>query len=362
LLGAIHAPTLMSLAFVSAENVRCIEKAALELHGGQNLLVGPNGSGKTSLLEAIFLLGRGRSFRTRHTERLIRHGQDELIVFGRTRGDPERTLGVRCKRGTPTVAKVGGVFADSLAELSEAFPVQVIDPGVHKLIEESALRRRRWLDWVVFHVEHGFVDLWTRYRRTLQQRNAALRGDLAQAATWEPELSRLGEALGESRRRVLERLQPYWSDTVRALAEGDVELKYSPGWPRGTTLAEALRSSRSRDLARGVTQCGPHRCDVHVRIDGVAARQVVSRGQQKLIAAAMILAQLRMLRKEFAAAPTLLLDDPAAELDAAHLSAFIEQVMRLGCQLVLASLSSDRSIFGSTDRMFHVEQGRVRPV
>jgi DNA replication and repair protein RecF len=352
----------MSLAFVSAENVRCIEKADLELHGGQNLLWGANGSGKTSLLEAIFLLGRGRSFRTRNTERLIRHGQGELIVFGRTLGEPERTLGVRGGRGAPTVAKVGGAFVASLAQLSEFFPVQVLDPGIHKLVEESGLRRRRWLDWAAFHVEHGFVETWARYRRALQQRNAALRGEPAQALAWEPELSRWGEALSEARRRTLERLQPSWTETMAALTRLRVELRYAQGWPRESTLAEALRASRTRDEARGVTQCGPHRDDVDVRIEGHPARQIASRGQQKLVGVAMILAQLRMLRDEFRATPTLLLDDPAAELDDAHLSAFIEQIRTLRCQLVMTSLHADRGIFGAPDRLFHVEQGRVTPV
>jgi DNA replication and repair protein RecF len=352
----------VSLAFISIENVRCIERAELELHGGQNLLAGENGSGKTSILEAIFLLGRGRSFRTRNTQRLIRHGEEQLVVFGRTRGEAERTLGVRAASRTPTVAKVGGAFIESLAELSEVLPVQVIDPGVHKLVEESALGRRRWLDWAAFHVEHGFVDAWTRYRRALQQRNAALRSQSEQAMAWEAELSRLGELLGDSRLKILERLRPYWLETASALLGLDVELTYSRGWSRDAPLAEALRSSRPRDYAKGATQCGAHRCDVHIRIKGLAARHWASRGQQKLIGAAMILAQLKMLRDEFRAVPVLLLDDPAAELDPAHLNAFIEQVRALSCQLVLTSLSSDPGIFGAPDRTFHVEQGRVRPV
>lgn len=352
----------MSLAFVSAENVRCIERAEFELHGAQNLIWGTNGSGKTSLLEAIFILGRGRSFRTRNTERVIRHGQRQLVVFGRTLGEPERTLGVRATRAAATVAKVGGVFVTSLAELSEVFPVQVLDPGIHKLVEEGGLGRRRWLDWATFHVEHGFVETWSSYRRALQQRNAALRADADQAFAWEPELSRWGESLAELRRRTLERIQPSWAATIAALTHLPVELKYAQGWPRESTLGEALRASRAKDQARGMTQCGPHRDDVHVRLEGLPARQVASRGQQKLIGVAMILAQIRMLRSDLKATPTLLLDDPAAELDDEHLGAFIEQVRALQCQLVMTSLRPDRGIFGAPDRMFHVEQGRVTPV
>jgi DNA replication and repair protein RecF len=352
----------VSLAFLSVENVRCIEKADLELSGRQNVLAGANGSGKTSLLESIFLLGRGRSFRTRNTERLIRHGAEQLMVFGRTAGEPERTLGIRAERGAPTVAKVSGAFVSSLAELSEFFPVQVIDPGVHKLIEDAPLGRRRWLDWAAFHVEHRFAENWSRYRRALQQRNAALRSEAEQAIAWEPELSRLGECLGEVRRSMLKRLQPYWEETARLLTGMEVGLTYVQGWPRDSSLAEALRGSRARDHSRGATQCGAHRCDVQIRIGSRPARYIASRGQQKLIAVAMILAQLKMLRGEFEAAPTLLLDDPAAELDAAHLAAFIREVRGLDCQLVLTALTPDGGIFGAPDCTFHVEQGRVRPV
>ncbi|HTX23065.1 MAG TPA: DNA replication/repair protein RecF [Steroidobacteraceae bacterium] len=352
----------MSLAFVSAENLRCLEKAELELHPAQNLISGANGAGKTSILEAIFMLGRGRSFRTRNTERLIRHGEEHLVVFGRTLGGIERTLGVRVARGAPTVAKIGGTQAGTLAELAEIFPVQVIDPGVHKLLEESALRRRRWIDWAVFHVEPGFMETWVRYQRALQQRNAALRENPEQAIAWELELSRSGEALAASRHRVLERLRPYWAETARGLIGREVELQYIRGWPRDMSLADALGASRSRDHLRGITHIGPHRADVQIRIDARLARLVVSRGQQKLVAAALILAQLQMLREEFRSIPTLLLDDPAAELDRTHLTGFIDRVMNLKCQLVLTSLSLEPGLFGAPDRTFHVEQGRVRPV
>src|SRR6516164_6979351 len=132
----------MSLAELSAHNVRCIERIQLELHPQRNLLWGLNGSGKTSVLEAIFLLGRGRSFRTRRSERLIRHGTQRLVSFGRTAGPIETTVGVQVTKGEPTAAKVGGSAVQSLAELSTVFPVQVIDPGVHKLVEEGSYRRR----------------------------------------------------------------------------------------------------------------------------------------------------------------------------------------------------------------------------
>ncbi|MGH8289225.1 MAG: DNA replication/repair protein RecF [Steroidobacteraceae bacterium] len=352
------------LTELTVDNVRCIERAELSLHPGRNLIWGSNGSGKTSLLEAMFLLGRGRSFRTRSSERLIRHGEDRLFAFGRTDAAPEdesgltHAIGVEVHRREGTRARVDATAVGSLAELSRVFPVQVIDPGVHKLIEEGGRRRRRWLDWVVFHVEPRFGDWWVRYGRAVRQRNAALREAGGVTRPWDVEVATLGEKISEARHAVLEQLTPYWREVAAGLDCPPGDLQYFRGW--GTqTLAEALETSRVRDEARGSTQVGPHRANVLIRAGGKLAREVLSRGQQKLMAVALTLAQLRLLKAVSGTNPTLLLDDPAAELDSAHLSHFVVQIALLGCQLIITSLQADTSPFGAPDRVFHVEQGRV---
>jgi len=353
----------VSLCELTVTNVRCIEQAELDVPPGLSLVWGANGSGKTSLLEAIFLLGRGRSFRTRNSERLIQRGQDHLRVIGRVVGPSGHAqgLGFEVTRNG-TSARIGGRPAESLAELSQAFPVQVIEPGVHKLVEEGGYRRRRWMDWAVFHVEPHFVDTWVRYTRALKQRNAALKLKTGQASVWDPELARLGEVIAESRGRFVAQLQPHWREAVTALSGLDVELRYLRGWSHGHTLLDALAASRTRDEARCLTHAGPHRADVAVRLHGRAAREVLSRGQQKLVAAAMTVAQLRLLQEATQTTPTLLLDDPAAELDGERLQRFIEQVMSLRCQLVVTSLHAESRLFGAPERTFRVEYGRVQPV
>lgn len=352
----------MSLIELTVEDVRCLQRTQLALDHRRNLIWGSNGSGKTSLLESIFLLGRGRSFRTRNSERLIRHGQPRLTVFGRTDGMPPRAVGVQVSRVGGTTARIDGVTAGSLTELSQAFPVQVIDPGIHKLVEEGGFRRRRWMDWAVFHVEPGFADAWVRYTRAVKQRNAALRHQPGQAAVWDPEVARLGELIAESRRKMLDSLQPFWLQTVVSLCSLEMELHYNQGWAQDVPLAQALEDSLTRDQTKGQTHSGPHRADVLLRIGGRPAREVLSRGQQKLVAIAMTLAQIRLLQERIALAPTLLLDDPSAELDGMHLSRFIEEVDRLNCQLVLTSLQPQLDLFGKPERVFHVEQGGVEPV
>ena len=352
----------MALLRLAAEDVRNIEAAQLELSPALTLIWGANGSGKTSLLEAAFLLGRGRSFRTRNTDRLIRYGQAHLRVTGQLAADIEPLpVGIEVRRGSVT-ARVAARPVESLAELSRAFPVQVIEPGIHRLVEEGGHRRRRWIDWAVFHVEPQFVDTWVRYARALKQRNAALRTQPSEAALWDPEVARLGELISESRTRVVESLQPYWHEVLAALTGLPVELHYVRGWAADLTLASALESSRARDAARGLTHAGPHRGDISLRVHGRPAREVLSRGQQKLTAVAMTIAQLQLLRDRAQTTPTLLLDDPAAELDSVHLGAFIAQVRALRCQLVVTSLTSESQLFGAPDRTFHMDQGRVQPV
>lgn len=352
----------MPLTTLSVEDLRCLQRAELEFSPGLNLIFGPNGAGKTSVLEAAFMLGRGRSFRTRNNERLIRQGAALLRVVGRTQSDSigvQHAIGLEVSKPGGTKAKLDGAFVESLAELSSAFSVQVIDPEIHKLIEEGPQRRRRWLDWLVFHVEPGFVDHWLRYGRAVRQRNAALKLGPDAAEIWNPEVARQGEAITAARRAALEHLLLRWEEVSSALGGSDVSLTYHQGWPHDLDLAAALKHASVRDRERETTTVGPHRADVAVRVRGRAAREVLSRGQQKVAAIAMVLSQVEILQTELELTPTLLLDDPAAELDAEHLAAFIGRVQGLGCQLIVTAIQSNFSLLGTPERLFHVEQGRV---
>src|SRR6202043_3355275 len=188
---------------IQVSDFRCLHSTELDLDPRFTLISGSNASGKTSLLEAMYVLGRGRSFRTRRLEHLIRHDTEQFVVFGEIETSSRQIpVGVEGSMSGMR-AQIGGAKAASLAELAGVLPVQIIDPEIHRLIEEGPGRRRRFLDWGVFHVEHTFVGHWQRYRQALKQRNAALRSGQPSAAVaaWDGDLLRYGELLTSARSR-----------------------------------------------------------------------------------------------------------------------------------------------------------------
>lgn len=350
----------MSLRELSVEQLRCLPQVRMDLAPGLNLITGPNGAGKTSLLEAVYLLGRGRSFRTRSTERLIARGQTQLRVVGRTfEGSPEHLIGLAYDRREGLTVRIDRQTARSVADLSTVFPVQAIDPGIHRMVEEGPAYRRRWLDWGVFHVEPAFVGDWSAYNRGLKQRNAALAAG-QEVQHWDLELIRLGESLGASRVRVLEALRPEWEAVCARLTDQPVQMGFQQGWSRERSLAEALAHALPRDRERGTTSVGPHRYDITLAVNGAPAREVLSRGQQKLLGAAMAISLGRLVAARSPVVPTMLVDDPAAELDQQHTERLLAEVSALGGQLIVTALEDRPTLYGADARRFHVEQGALQ--
>jgi DNA replication and repair protein RecF len=353
----------LALVSFKCSDFRCLESVALSLSPGNNLIYGPNASGKTSILEAIAYLGRGRSFRGAGLRELLRHGEEEFVIFGKfDTGVRELALGIRNSKSGLEV-RTDGEKRSSAAALAEAMPLQVIDPEVHELVAGGPDNRRRFVDWIAFHVEQGYLDAWRRYRRTLKQRNAVLRSGVGfeSLAGWDQELSAHGEAVDAARRRMLEFLQPALAEVGEALLGSSVGIEYQQGWPAGQSLLESLSGGSERDTQLGSTQYGPHRGDLKLVYDERQARKLVSRGQQKLLACALILAATDIVQTALEKPLLLLLDDPAAELDQDSVQRLMAEVEGLGCQVVATTLDRKQALFSRAPRLFHVEHGVVEP-
>jgi DNA replication and repair protein RecF len=348
------------LTTIDIENFRCIRAAHLTLDPQATGIVGENGSGKTSLLEAIYFLAHGRSFRANQREKLLPPQTDFLRVVGRVQtARGELVAGIEYgKQGTR--ANLAGQGISGIAEIAEILPVQVIDPGVHRLIEEGSARRRRLLDWGVFHVKHEFLGVWRRYQRALQQRNAVLRsnGDEQLLAAWEGELGTAGHRVDTLRSEYASQLLPHFVGIAEQLlgAQG-ARFSYRRGWAAEHELVAQLIESRPRDQRLRTTTVGAHRADIAFVFEGAPARDRVSRGQQKLLAAAFILAQLAFQAAQGAPPACLMLDDPAAELDVDNLGKLLAAVSKIPAQLVITSVHESGLEGVKLGRKFHVKQG-----
>lgn len=349
------------------QDFRCIAAAELDFSPDVNLILGPNASGKTSLLEALFFMGRSRSFRTARIQPLIREGCSELLVTARVEqaGRPV-TLGIRRSRQAVEM-RLAGEPVRSLAELAQALPVQVLDPSVHGLLDDGPRIRRRFLDWGVFHVEHGFQTAWQRYGRALRQRNVLLRSysDARNLEPWEQELVETGAEMDRCRKSYLQKIAPILEASASKLLDSDdkVSIEYLQGWPEGSSLQQALQQGRARDRVTGATQSGPHRADISIRMGANRAQDRVSRGQQKVLAGALVLTQLAEYHRHTGRQAVLLADDLPAELDAAHLARFLELAQAGGNQLFVTAIRPETlpESLTAQARVFHVEHGVVTP-
>jgi len=349
------------------QHFRCFEQAEFFPEPGFNLLTGDNGSGKTSVLEALHLLAHGRSFRGRVRDGLIQRGQPalEVVVDWRAGEDLLRRAGLR-HAGSQWQARLDGQDVQQLGQLVAAMTVVSFEPGSHALIEGGSENRRRYLDWGLFHVEQDFLSLWRRYTRALKQRNALLRqrGPSAQLEGWEHELAAHGELLTQQREAHVAGLQPHLTRCVEVLLPelGAILLRLSPGWKAGELdLGNALLLSRERDLMLGHTSVGPHRADLKISLDGLSV-DCLSRGQAKQLALALVLAQARYLAEDFGHWPVLQLDDLGAELDRAHQERTLDVLEHSGAQVLITGTEIPAALVGRPGGLavFHVEHSRIR--
>ena len=356
----------MWLSRLGVRHVRIVVAAELQPSPGLNIIAGDNGSGKTSLLEAIHILSYGRSFRTSKSESVVSRGQVGFRVTGKVAGAEGEGTALGIERGVEGMrARVGGQEAKGLWELAEALPVIALHPGSHELVSGAPGLRRQFLDWGAFQDNPRFMESWRRWRRALEQRNLGLRRAVSsrELVAWEQELAEAAEAVDAGRAEYVESLRNElagFAGTVREL--GEVELVYQRGWARDVSLQSAMRASEARDRQLGHTQPGPHRAELEIRVGSDLAARVASRGQEKVLAVLLKLAQARVFRDRHGQTPVILVDDLASELDSGHREAVLARLVDLGGQVFVSSiLAEDVPQDGWAEvGMFHVKHGEVR--
>ena len=350
----------MAIQQIRINNLRIIEDAELEPAQGLNLIYGKNGSGKTSILEAVYLLGRGKSFRNAEQEQLIRKGQGQLMLFARIRnGQRQHVIGL-AKSQVTTQAKLDGERVTRMSDLARAVPLAVITPNSHEILERGPQYRRRFLDWGVFHVEPGFRNAFERYSRCLKQRNAALRIRSGFDGTWDRELAETAEEVNNYRASYQTILcEKIVALTDRLLDIGKIEINWIRGWTDKSDFEQVLKDTVQGDIQAGYTRYGPHRADLSIKIHGNKAEKIASRGQQKMLVAIMHLAQVEIARALSGTDTLILIDDLTSELDISNRQILLQYLGESENQVLITGvedISQDAPYFS---KVFHVEQGMV---
>lgn len=374
----------MTLRRLSAQNFRNLRSIDIELSPQLNIFYGDNGSGKTSVLEAISILSLGRSFRSRKYKSMINHDSDSYTVFGQVVLSSDTVSGVstksrdtllpvgvlRDRQGQVTIKK-GGVACSSAAELAEALPVRVMNGHSFSLLEGAPLVRRQFMDWLVFHVEHDFYSVWRNYEKCLKHRNSLLRRDKIdplQLAPWDRELARLAARLDDMRASAFELLLVAFNNLISGFEglEG-VSIRYYRGWDADQSIESLLTDTQQRDIDLGYTRQGPHRADLRIQQGKTAAVDVLSRGQQKIIVSALLIAQGLVFSEVCQRRCVYVIDDLPAELDVHFRRTLANWLLDMGCQVCVTGVEKDALLSAWQDseelnyRLFHVKHGTVEP-
>lgn len=365
----------MKITRITAERFRRFERVTLSPHSRMTVLHGANASGKTSLLEATYFGARAGSFRARRLAEIVQEGQGAARVLLSAQDDPQ---------APPTAwstAIIGGEIeirrmeeASHRRALAQALPVVLVDRQLHRVFEEGPIYRRRYLDWGLFYVEPSFIGLWQRHERALRQRNQALRqrAPRAEIEVWNPEFIATANALHRLRLTHVAALEVAAKRWVEELLETSAfDFQLTAGWNESLGLEAALTQGEEGDRKAGFTHAGPHRAELKVRFEQREARAFVSRGQQKLLAVAMALAQAELVQEKTGRTPAILLDDLEAELSLDWQRRLLKSLLQYPGQSLVTSLEWRAGLLPAGTSpddyaVFHVEQlleqGRAVPM
>lgn len=381
---------IQSLEITDFRNLRSVK---ILPSSAVNWFIGQNGSGKTSVLEALYLLSTGRSFRSLNAKQFINHDSSVCLVVISMESSHRTALpthiGVERDVQGGFVARSNGVSIKRLSELARLFPVVTLLPESVNLLTGDPSNRREFVDWTMFHVEHGsdYFEVYRRFTTALQNRNKLLRNHniqregihnvsfLRELDSWDEQFAQWGERLSVLREEFLEKfctgLYTNAVDYRDAFGSPSYELErvklvYSRGWAGGRSLADQLQQVREKDIERGTSTCGPQRFDFKVQYDEVLVRDFFSRGQLRHLTSLCKISQARLFQQTHVEGEVIFLfDDAFAELDSRHALSIISVVRSLGLQMFVTSVEAPETKGFSSDKhdkMFHVEHGSIGPL
>jgi len=361
----------MAVARLITQNFRNLQGNAIVFNDSLNFFIGDNGSGKSSLLEALFFLGHGKSFRTSKIESLVSYEERKFVVSIKDDKNFQLGLSREIDTGT-TVIKIDGQRHHRLSDLAKNIAIQIITPESFKLFFGGPKERRRFVDLGMFHVKHDFSDHWREFSRVLKQRNACIRNkvDAPTLSYWTEQLCQHSIVVSAERREYTESLfveLKGWLDILLPSVSDNISVQFTQGWPQKKELSQVYIENKDRELQYGYSLYGAHKFDVKFMIAKQALETQLSRGQQKLFLLALTFAQAKLIARVKQVKPILLIDDIGAELDEKSRHSLSKAIERLNCQVIITAI--EKSVIYpfiqqktvEEYNMFHVKHGEVLP-
>ncbi|GHE96319.1 DNA replication/repair protein RecF [Thalassotalea profundi] len=360
----------MSIVKLTTNNFRNLENVSTTFHSDFNFFIGQNGSGKSSLLESIFFLGHGKSFRTAKIDNVVTFKHTNFIVS--VIDSNNKRLGLLRDTATGlSEIKIDGLRHNKFSELAQNIAVQIITPESFKIFFGGPRERRRFVDLGMFHVKHKFSEQWKEFTQVLKQRNACLKNQLIgqQFDYWTNSFCQTCINIASLRNEYLKDLKKEldkWLTILLPEFQNEINVMYLQGWNSKKSLLDILNQNKEREYEKGHSLFGAQRFDVRFQYKGVAIETFLSRGQQKLFLLALTFAQAKLIGQVKRVKPILLIDDIGAELDANSRNAFFQSIKELNCQLFITAIDEQalEPIIPKDNNyyMFHVEHGRISAI
>lgn len=352
----------MTIRQLSLSGFRNLKSTTLDFHSGFNLISGANGSGKTSLVEAVHIICQGQSFKTTRLDECIQHGESSFLLFAQFN---DYKAGFS-RENKITKLRLNEININKLSEFTEKSPIRIINSNSFYIVDGSPGTKRAYMDWILFHVEQSFKTLWSHYQHALKQRNSLLRKktDILQLDYWDKYLSDLNQQIYHQRKSIISKLNHCIKENLMDLiSDLDIGIRYQPGWNNEKPLSILLKSQRKKDLKLGFTGIGIHRDNIEITSKGHPVQSVLSRGQLKRLASTMLLAQIYIVQA-LSKSVILIIDDIAAELDKFSAGKILQMIPNLNVQTFLTNIEQDSLLtkYQQEYKMFHVEHGIILPV
>lgn len=356
----------MHITVLDIYNFRNIRHAKINLHPRFNVLVGENGAGKTAVLEAIYFLGLGRSFRANQINRIIQYGMQQFVLFMKMVMTNE-SVKVGLQRGTSGEGKLklNNEIMSSHVQITQQLPILLFNPESFQLFTRGAKLRRQLIDWGIFYQDSDFLKYWQRYMRALKQRNAALKQgmDAQQIQLWNTVLiDTAHHHIDPCRCDYVAQLETALQSIIGTfIQQHEIRLQYYRGWPKAQSLDKMWLDGLSLDRQQGFTLYGPHRADLRLSAWGKPVQEVLSRGQQKVLVCGLKLAQGIVLQQQTGRQCIYLLDDITSELDMTNRRLLLDYLRQLNAQVMLTAIDAEVSQYFKTDEhsIWSVQQGLI---